>query len=48
MQGHTQAQIAEQLGVAPATVIDHVRKSYRALDVRSVLELRALVDARMG
>lgn len=48
IQGQTQAQIALQLGVAPATVIDHVRKSYRALDVRSVLELRALVDAGMG
>ncbi len=47
VQGHTQAQIALQLGVAPATVIDHVRKSYRALDVRSVLELRAVVDERM-
>ena len=47
IQGHTQAQIALHLGVAPATVIDHVRKSYRVLDVRSAQELRALVDASM-
>ncbi len=44
VQGKSQAQIADQLGVAPATVVDHVRKSYLALDVRTVLELRALLD----
>ena len=47
-QGRTQAHIGDQLGVAPATVVDHVRKIQQALDVRSSLELRALLDARMG
>ena len=42
--GRSHAQIASRLGVAPATVVDHVRKVYRALDVRSALELRAAVD----
>ena len=43
--GHTHAQIGEQLGVAPATVVDHVRKVYQALDLRSALALRARVDS---
>jgi DNA-binding CsgD family transcriptional regulator len=43
--GHTHAQIGQQLGVASATVIDHVRKAYRTLDLNSVHELRALLDA---
>jgi DNA-binding CsgD family transcriptional regulator len=45
--GHTQAQIGLQLGVAPATVTDHVRKAYRTLDLGSVHELRALLDSRI-
>lgn len=44
VQGQSQACIARQLGVAPATVVDHVRKSYRALGVNSALELQALVE----
>ena len=44
-QGHSQAAIGQRLGVAPTTVIDHVRKLYRALEVRSVAELRAVLDA---
>ncbi|MDP3136642.1 MAG: LuxR C-terminal-related transcriptional regulator [Burkholderiaceae bacterium] len=46
--GHTHTQIGQRLGVAPATVVDHVRKVYQALDVRSALELRAVVDRRIG
>jgi DNA-binding CsgD family transcriptional regulator len=46
--GHSQADIATRLGVATATVVDHVRKAYQALDVRSALELRVLVDSRIG
>ena len=46
--GHSHGDISQQLGVAPATVVDHVRKVYRALDLRSTLELRALLDARIG
>jgi DNA-binding CsgD family transcriptional regulator len=42
--GHQQAAIGAKLGVAQATVVDHVRKLYCALDVRSTHELRALLD----
>ena len=42
--GHTQDQIGQRLGVATATVVDHVRKLYLALDVRSALELRTVLD----
>ena len=48
VDGHSQADIGTRLGVGTATVVDHVRKAYLALNVRSVLELRALVDQRMG
>ncbi len=48
VQGHSQADIGTRLGVATATVVDHVRKAYQALDVRSALELRAVVDSRIG
>lgn len=47
-RGHTHAQIGQQLGVASATVVDHVRKAYRTLDLNSVHELRALLDARIA
>lgn len=46
--GRTHAQIGLQLGVAPATVVDHVRKVYQVLDLRSTLELRSRVDGRIG
>ena len=46
--GQTHAQLGHQLGVASATVIDHVRKAYRTLDLNSVHELRALLDARIA
>lgn len=46
--GRTQTQIGQHLGVAPATVVDHVRKVHRSLDVRSTLELRAVIDHRLG
>ncbi len=42
--GRSHAQISHHLGVAPATVVDHVRKVYCALDLRSTMELRAKVD----
>ena len=42
--GHSHEQISQRLGVATATVVDHVRKVYQALDVRSALEVRAVVD----
>lgn len=45
--GHTHEQIGLQLGVASATVVDHVRRIYRALDVRSALELRSVLDQRI-
>jgi len=44
-RGLPQAEIGGRLGVAPATVVDHARKAYRALDVRSAQELRARLDA---
>ncbi len=46
--GHTHSQIGQALGVAETTVVDHVRKLYRALDLRSALDLRALMDARVA
>lgn len=47
VHGRTHGEIGHHLGVAPATVVDHVRKVYQALDVRSALELRAAVDRRI-
>jgi DNA-binding CsgD family transcriptional regulator len=38
-QGHSQAEVAAALCVAPSTVADHVRKIYVKLDVHSVGEL---------
>ncbi len=46
-RGASHAQIGQVLGVAPATVIDHVRKVYQTLDMRSAQELRAVLDARL-
>lgn len=46
--GLTQAEIGRRLGVAPATVVDHTRKVYRALDIGSQSELRDAVDTRIG
>ncbi|MDR7269379.1 DNA-binding CsgD family transcriptional regulator [Pelomonas saccharophila] len=39
MQGLAQAQVAQRLGVAPSTVVDHTRKLYQRLGVRSAREL---------
>lgn len=47
-QGLTQNEIGLRLGVAPATVVDHVRKVYRTLDIGSGAELRCLIDTRIG
>ena len=44
LRGLPQAAIAEELGVAPATVVDHVRKVYTALDIGSTQELRLRVE----
>lgn len=46
-RGQAQAEIARQLRVAPSTVIDHVRKLYRTLELRSAADLRALLDAHI-
>lgn len=46
--GHAHGQIGQRLGVAPATVVDHVRKAYRRLDLASPLALRALLDTQIG
>lgn len=46
--GLPQAQIARSLGVAPSTVVDHLRKAYRTLDLHSAQELRALLDRRIA
>jgi DNA-binding CsgD family transcriptional regulator len=43
-QGLSQAAIGGRLGVSPTTVVDHARKLYRTLGVRSVMELRAMID----
>lgn len=48
LQGRTHSEISQTLGVAPATVVDHVRKIYRSLDMRSTLELRAHVESLIG
>lgn len=45
ISGRPQAEIAQALGIAPASVVDQVRKLYRSLGVRSPLELRALIDS---
>jgi DNA-binding CsgD family transcriptional regulator len=45
--GQSHNEIGAHLGVAPATVVDHVRKLYRALDVRSTAALRAHLDGLM-
>jgi DNA-binding CsgD family transcriptional regulator len=47
-QGLPQPRIGQRLGVAPSTVVDHVRKAYRALDLHGAGELRALLDARIA
>lgn len=46
--GQSQAQIARTLGVAPSTVVDHLRKVYCTLDLHSAQELRALLDRRIA
>jgi ATP/maltotriose-dependent transcriptional regulator MalT len=46
-RGQSHSEIGAHLGVAPATVVDHVRKLYRALDVRSTAALRAHLDGLM-
>jgi DNA-binding CsgD family transcriptional regulator len=46
--GTTQTEIARRIGVTPTTVVDHVRKLYRALEVNGSAELREMLDQRMG
>ena len=46
--GRSHGSIGDRLGVAPATMVDHVRKVYQALDLRSAAELRAALDAHIG
>ncbi|OYV02364.1 MAG: hypothetical protein CFE45_00640 [Burkholderiales bacterium PBB5] len=45
--GESQGDIARTMGVATSTVVDHVRKLYRALDVSGLPELRDLLDRRL-
>ena len=45
--GNSHSAISAQLGVAPTTVVDHVRRVYQALDLRSAMELRAVLDAHI-
>jgi DNA-binding CsgD family transcriptional regulator len=45
--GYTQAEIAAALSVAPSTVADHVKKIYSKLDVHSVRDLCARLEARL-
>ena len=47
-QGQARAGIGQRLGVAASTVVDPVRKAYRALDLNSAHELRALLDQRIA
>jgi DNA-binding CsgD family transcriptional regulator len=42
--GRSHGDIGQRLGVATATVVDHVRKTYDQLDLRSSMELRAALD----
>jgi DNA-binding NarL/FixJ family response regulator len=46
--GTTQTEIARRMGVTPTTVVDHVRKLYRALEINGSAELREMLDQRMG
>jgi DNA-binding CsgD family transcriptional regulator len=45
--GRSHHDIGQRLRVAPATVVDHARKAYDRLEVRSTLELRAALDDRI-
>ncbi|HUL65623.1 MAG TPA: helix-turn-helix transcriptional regulator [Burkholderiaceae bacterium] len=45
--GHPQPEIATRLGIAPSTVADHVKKIYTSVDVHSVQELHARIDAEL-
>ncbi|WP_269631241.1 helix-turn-helix transcriptional regulator [Pelomonas sp. BJYL3] len=47
-QGHGAADIAQLQGVAHSTVVDHIRKIYRALGVGSVHELCRRVESEMA
>lgn len=46
--GHSTAQIATALSIAPSTVADHVKKIYARLDVHSVHELSARIHHRLS
>lgn len=47
-QGLPQPEIAQHLGVAATTVIDHLRKAYRSLDLHSAQALRNMLDSRIA
>ena len=47
-QGHGPADIAQLQGVARSTVVDHIRKIYRALGVGSVHELCRRVEGELS
>jgi len=46
--GHSHRRIAQQLRVAPSTVVDHVRKSLRALELTDSAELRSFIERRVA
>lgn len=46
-RGCPMATLGRELGVAASTVTDHVRKAYRALDVRDAAALRRLLERQM-
>jgi len=47
LHGRSRTEAAARLGVSTATVVDHVRKIYGALGVRTAMDLRALLDSRL-
>ncbi len=46
--GRTSVELAQELGVAISTVVDHLRKAYRALNVRDGAGMRRDVDRRVA
>jgi DNA-binding NarL/FixJ family response regulator len=46
--GARQASVAEQLGISPQTVKNHLALAYRTLDVRSLAQAVRIVHNRSG
>lgn len=45
LQGKSHPEVAAELGISTSTVVDHIRKLYKALDVRSVQELSTRIHS---